>query len=203
MISIAIVFWAMIIFFAMVGYLRGWQKEVIALSGLVAAMAALNQFGYAIVSLLGAGSGENTIGVDIMALRRQQFWIQAIILALIAFFSYQVVGRLATTMAGGRLGDRLRAGLEKRLVGGIFGAVNGYLVMGGLWGFVEYLVTPNGYLRLPEIEAYPFDPSVIARPLVDSSAMALANSLPQGIFSPTVWLVLFFVTFFIVIVALI
>lgn len=203
MISISIVFWAMVIFFAMIGYMRGWQKEVIALSGLVASMAALTQFGYAIVSLLGAGTPENLAGVDMMALRRQQFWIQAIILILIAFFSYQVVGRLASSIAGGRLGERLRAGLERRLVGGVFGAINGYMLVGGLWGFLEYLVSPNGYIRLPEIEPYPFDPTIITRPLIDTSAMALANYLPQGIFSPTVWLVIFFITFFIVIIALI
>ena len=203
MISITIVFWSMVLFFAMIGYLRGWQKEVIALSGLVAAMAALTQFGYAMVSLLGAGNPDNPAGVDIMDIRRTQFWIQAIFLAIIAFFSYQVVGRLADTISGGRLGDRLRSGLERRLVGSLFGAINGYLVIGGLWGLLEYLVTPNGYTPLPPGEAYPFDVTVITRPLIDSSAMALANYLPQGIFSPTVWLVLFFITFFIVIIALI
>jgi hypothetical protein len=122
---------------------------------------------------------------------------------MIAFFSYQVVARLADQAMGGRLGERLRTGLEKRIVGALIGTINGYLLIGSLWGFLEYQITSLGYVQLPPGEPYPFDPSVIVRPVADASAAALANMLPMGMFSPTVWLLLFFVSFFVVIIALI
>jgi hypothetical protein len=122
---------------------------------------------------------------------------------IVAFFSYQVVARLADQALGGRFGERLRGGLEKRVLGALFGAINGYLLIGSMWGFLEYQITSGGYTRLPLGEPYPFDPSVVVRPIADASAAALADMLPLGVISPTVWLVLFFVSFFFIIAALI
>jgi uncharacterized membrane protein required for colicin V production len=50
MISLIVFFWFMVGFFALIGYFRGWQKEVIALAGLVASIAALQQFGFQIAN---------------------------------------------------------------------------------------------------------------------------------------------------------
>lgn len=202
MISLQYIFLTMIVFFALVGYLRGWQREVIALSGLIAAIAALIQFGDSITRLVGALTGGANV-IDPYAIRRQQFWIQAIFLTIIAFFSYQVVARLADQAMGGRLGERLRTGLERRILGAVIGTINGYLLIGSLWGFLEYQITSLGYVPLPPGEPYPFDPSVIVRPVADASAAALVGMLPMGMFTPTVWLLLFFLSFFVVIIALI
>jgi hypothetical protein len=204
MISLQFLFYVMVFFFALVGYLRGWQREVLAMSGLVGCVAALMQFGDAIVRLVTSLTGaaqEAAVNPD--ALRRQEFWIQAIFITLVAFFSYQVVTRIANQATGGRLGERLRGGLERRIIGGMVGAINGYLLIGSLWGFLEYQITDLGYVRLPPGVPYPFDSTVILRPIADSSAAALAGMLPMGIFSPTIWLILFFISFFIVIIALI
>lgn len=204
MVSLHFVFWFMVIFFTLIGYLRGWQREVIALSGLVASIAALSQFGDSITGLIGGLTGTiQPDPADPLAFQRQQFWVQAIFHSVIAFFSYQVVARLADQATGGRLGERLRSGLERRIVGAMIGAINGYLAIGGIWGFLEYQITGAGYVQLPPGQPYPFDPSVIVRPDTAATASALASSLPMGLFSPNVWLILFFISFFIVIVALI
>jgi uncharacterized membrane protein required for colicin V production len=201
-ISLQFIFFFMVIFFAMIGYMRGWQREVISLTGLIGALAMLAQFGDSLTGLVGSlTSGPNL--VDPFAVRRQQFWIQTIFMFIVAFFSYQVVARLADTAMGGRFGERLRGGLEKRVLGALFGAVNGYLLIGSIWGFLEYQITTAGYVRLPLGEPYPFDPSVVVRPIAEASAAALADMLPLGVISPTVWLVLFFVSFFFIIAALI
>lgn len=202
MISLQFIFFFMVIFFAMIGYMRGWQREVIALSGLLAAVAMLHQFGDSLTGLIGSLTGGPNL-VDPYAVRRQQFWIQTVFIVIVAFFSYQVVARLADQAMGGRLGERLRSGLERRILGALVGAINGYLLIGSLWGFLEYQITSGGYVRLPLGEPYPFDPSTIVRPIADASAAAIADMLPLGAFSPTVWLLLFFVSFFIVIAALI
>jgi uncharacterized membrane protein required for colicin V production len=209
MISIHIVFWLMVLFFAIIGYIRGWQKEVIAATGLVASIAALQQFGYLIINLMtplvGIFTMRGTQGaLNPFAAQQHQFWVQAIFHTMLAFFSFQMVARLADMpTAGGRLGPRIRGALEKRIIGAAIGALNGYLLVGTLWGFLEYALSPIGYVRLPPGQPYPFDPNVIIRPDVASSAMVVAEWLPMGVLSPGIWLLVFFIAFFVVIVALI
>ena len=204
MISIGLFFWFMVAFFALIGYLRGWQREVIALSGLVASIALLSQFGDDLTRLVSAfiTVGDNNIDPQ-NALMRQRFWIQAVFHALVAFFSYQVVARIANQATGGRLSERIRANLEKQILGAFIGALNGYLFIGGLWGFLEYRLTDSGYAQLGPNEMYPFAADLITRPIADATAATLAGYLPQGVFSPTIWLILFFLSFFFVLVALI
>ena len=204
MISLHIVFYLMILFFALIGYLRGWQREVIALTGLVASIAFLSNFGQGVIGWW--PSAAITEGMSQEAFTRAsqvRFWIQAIIHSAIAFFSYQMVTRLADQVSRGRIGDRVRANLEKRIVGAMIGATNGYLFVGALWAFLEYMVTPTGYQQLPPGALYAFHPLII-RPVDGTSLIIASRFLPMtASFSPTWWLVIFFIAFFVVIVALI
>jgi hypothetical protein len=138
-----------------------------------------------------------------MDARRSQILVQAALFALIAFFSYQIVGALAVRVSGGKLAERIRASMERRIIGLLFGAINGYLIVGTFWGFLEYEPVPEGYSHLPPGVPYPYDPSVIIRPLADTAALAFTDWLPLGILNPNLWLIIFFVMFFFVIVALI
>ena len=204
MISLQIFFWLMVLFFAVVGYMRGWQREVIALSGLIASIATLHHFSDTLVGWFGGSPPlDPLVPFDMMAMRRTQFWVQALFHATITFFSYQIVGRLADQLLSGRLGDRLRTGLEKRIIGSLIGAVNGYLFIGGLWSFLEYQVTANGYTQLALGEQYAFNTSVVVRPIMDTGAMQLAGLLPMGVLSQELWLVVFIVSFIVLIVAII
>ncbi len=202
MISISYIYWGLIALFGIIGYLRGWQKEVIAMAGLISSLAALSQFGYVIVTGLSSilGGVADPLA-DATALARRSFWLQAVFHIFIAFFSYQVVTSIAGQSFGGRLGDRLRAGLERRIVGALVGVINGYLLFGGLWSFLEYRLTQTGYSQLLLGETYPFSPEIIIRP-ASGSALTLMKYLPLGIIAPNIWLVLFFIAFFVVIVAL-
>ena len=203
MVSISIIFWGLVMLFGVVGMLRGWRKEVIAMAGLIASLAALSQFGFTIVSGINSVLGNSPDPtVEAVAAAKRSFWIQAIFHLLIAFFSYQVVTSVAGQRFGGRLGDRVRAGLENHIVGLLFGVLNGYLLFGGLWSFLEYRLAQTGYTQLFLGELYPFAPEVISRPTV-GSAVSFMPYLPLGLVPPNVWLVLFFLVFFIVIAALI
>ncbi len=206
MISIAWMFYLLVGFFSVVGALRGWQREVISLAGLIGSIAALNQFGFTLVEL-----GNSVLQffnnvqqpTDIYFLDKRFFWVQFGFHITIAFFSYQVIARLADASGGGRFGDRIRAGFQRRFMGSFLGAVNGYLLIGTLWGFLEYRIGPDGYSRLPFGEPYIFDAAVLTRPLIQPNAFDLAAWLPFGLINPNVWLLLFFIAFFIVIIALI
>jgi uncharacterized membrane protein required for colicin V production len=204
MISLHIVFYLMILFFALIGYLRGWQREVIAMTGLVASIAFLSTFGQEVVGLWPRAAIAEGMPQEAVARANQaRFWVQAIFHSAIAFFSYQMVTRLADQVSRGRIGDRVRANLEKRIVGAMIGAANGYLFVGSLWAFLEYMVTPTGYQQLPLGALYAFHPLII-RPVEGTSWIIASRFLPMtASINPTWWLVLFFIAFFVVIVALI
>lgn len=199
MLSLEWIFYLMVIFFALIGSLRGWQREVLALTGLIASIAALNQFGYTFVSSVNGLTG----AVDDLAIRQNFFRVQAIFHCTVAFFSYQVVARLANTVSGGRLGDRMRGAFQQRFIGAILGALNGYLLIGGLWSFLEFELRPEGYIQLPLGQPYPFAEEIITRPLFNAGDMGVINYLPIALIGPNLWLLFFFVAFFIVIIALV
>jgi uncharacterized membrane protein required for colicin V production len=46
MLSLGTLFWLMVLFFGIIGSLRGWTREVIATSGLILSLFAINQFGH-------------------------------------------------------------------------------------------------------------------------------------------------------------
>ncbi len=203
MLDLAVVYFFLLALFAVIGFLRGWQREVIAAAGLVASIAALSQFGHVVIELL---TDIPPVGTDPAANPepfRTMFWFQFVFHSFIAFVSYQMVSRLADLALRGRLGERLRSGLETKIIGTIFGLINGYLYIGALWGFLEYAMNQgaSGYWRLNQGFQYAFT-DVISRPEFESLAWTVAGTLPQ-IFSPTAWLIGFFIIFFFVIIALI
>ncbi len=197
MISLGTVFWLMVAFFALIGTLRGWTREIIATSGLVLSLFALNQFGFFLISLLGAAAVTSPDVVDITGIRRQQFYILTAVHLTIAFFSYQ-----GPALAGRTLGDRLRVrdSLQDKVLGALVGAINGYLIIGTLWTFLEFQVGAGGYTRLPVGESYPFDPISLVRPAVDSQLVSLIEKLPLPLLSPYLPFLVVVVFLFVIIV---
>lgn len=218
MVSLAVIYILCLTLFGFIGYLRGWQKEVLAMAGLVGSIALLSVFGTNLVALSGGMStpdpaslappGDAIVTVEeiqyaSVAPTPQEFWPQFLLHTIIAFFSYQVVARIASPTSGGRLGDRLRSGLESKITGALFGVLNGYLLTGTVWSFLEYKLTSEGYMQLAPGLPYGFSETLLTRYSVDSVFSAtLAQYLPMH-FDGTLWLILFFLVFFIVIVALI
>ncbi len=200
MISIYFIFYVMVAFFAIVGSMRGWQKEVIAMTSMIAAMAILANFGYAIMSSLANALPDTILGSNN---EQQIIWLEIIFYLLFAFFGYQVVGAVTGSRFGGRWGERIRNTMERRFIGAILGAINGFMLIGGLWGFLEYQLTPNGYVKLPPNVGYPFNPNMITRPVAEATQFAfdVTNYLPESL-APITWLILFFLAFFFVLVAL-
>ncbi|MFZ0545402.1 MAG: CvpA family protein [Candidatus Promineifilaceae bacterium] len=148
MISLFWLFWIMVGLFALVGTLRGWSKEVIAMAGLILSLFTIKQFGWPIVRLV---SGQNAVLTEAM---KQQFVVLASIHLVIAFFSYQGVYLVRNRLSG-------RERLQERLLGMGVGAVNGYFLVGALWSFLEYQATPEGFIQLPPGVLYAFDPFII------------------------------------------
>jgi hypothetical protein len=147
--------------FGVIGYQRGWNKEVISLAAVVLALFTLNSFDNLLRETLLANTSPQT-----------RFLTQAIIFALIVFFGYQTRALIgadanrAQRAAGGYGGrpDDGRDELQSRILGLLMGLVNGYFVWGSLW----YLMHINGYPLAPHIRA----------PVPGSESAALVDALP-------------------------
>ena len=163
---------------------------MIATSGLILSLFAINQFGSLLLGFAPTGGA--------VPAERQRFYYLAFLHLIVAFFSYQ-----GPALAGTRLGERLRVrdNFQDKLLGLIIGALNGYLIIGSLWSFLEYRVQPGGgWLRLPPGEPYPFDFSVLIRPDVTANLDSLMSRLPLPLLSPYLPFLVVIVFLFVIIV---
>lgn len=131
MIQLSAMLWIMAIFFAIIGGLRGWTREIVSLAGIILGLFALYQFDPLLRGTLLASVG-----------RDQVFVVQAAIFIIIVFFAYQ-------TRSLGRFQRNERDNTTEKVLGGILGFVNGYLIWGSLWYFMDI----NQYPLAPFITA--------------------------------------------------
>ncbi|MFN2190567.1 MAG: CvpA family protein [Candidatus Promineifilaceae bacterium] len=193
MISLFVLFWLSIGLFATIGAVRGWSKEVIALAGLVLSLFAINTFGHLFIRVVG-GVGFGGSEADFMAEMQRQFLVLAPIHLIIAFFSYQAV-----LLVQGRI--KPRETILERLLGFVFGAINGYLIVGTLWSLLEYKITPDGWVRLPPSIPYAFE-SMVIRPIIETPGQELIMThLPIPFLVP--WLPVLVVLIFLFVIVVI
>jgi len=185
MISLSTIFWICIIFFGIVGALRGWAKELVAAAGLVLSIFTLNTFGPTILDTLGWADAA-AAPFDSNIILRRQFYLLSIIHLIIAFFSYQ--GPKLSPGVGNRL--KRADNVQDKLLGWIIGSINGYLLVGQVIAFLEYRVqrdpatTGYDFIQLPYNAPYPFDPITITRP-VDIATNAVYQYLPLSVLGST------------------
>ena len=152
MIQLSTFLWIMIGLFAVVGFLRGWTKEIVATAGIILALFALWQFQAILLEQLTQSASQD-----------QKFYFYTVPFILITFFAYQTPGT-AARLSEGRMWSNRREGLQERLLGLVIGAVNGYLIVGTIWYFLD-------------ATAYPFPPYIIA-PTPGSASAGMVGSLP-------------------------
>lgn len=152
MIQLSALLWASAIVFSVIGYMRGLSKELISLSGIILALFALFQFDNLLRAVLLANVP-----------RQQQFIIQVIIFLAIVFFAYQTraLGKRTVTPPGAQAADG-RDNLQSTVLGALVGFLNGYLIWGSIWYFMD-------------INAYPLSPFIAAPPQGSPSAETIGN----------------------------
>ncbi len=133
MLSLSFVFWMFIAIFALIGAMRGWAKELLVTFSVVLALfiiTVLQRFIPFIRDTLTDSS---------------RFWVEAGILLALVFFGYQTpnIARLA---ASNRF---VREHVQDILLGAFLGAINGYLVVGTLWYFLDEASYPFTYITPP------------------------------------------------------
>ncbi len=199
MISLDAGFWVLVVIFGLVGMMRGWTKEVVATAGLVLSLFAQFWFGHVLVGVFGGGEASGVL--NSAAAIKSQFLVRSLAHVTFAFFAYQGPA-LARQFSGGRFGDRARNRIQESSLGLIVGLINGYLIVGTVWGFLEYQIVDRSALALAPGIAYPFPAEVLTRPLVGTPAFELISKLPLPLLQD--WLPLLVVVLFLfVIVAMI
>ncbi|MBE2192781.1 MAG: CvpA family protein [Anaerolinea sp.] len=152
MIQLSTVFWFLIIMFAVIGSLRGWTREIVAAAGIILALFATWQFDGVVLQPLLRG-----------ATPQQVFFVYTGILVLVTFFAYQTP-TFASRLSDGRMWGSGRMGLQERLLGLIIGGVNGYLLFGSIWYYLDRT-------------GYPFAPFIYA-PAPETMSAAMVQGLP-------------------------
>jgi hypothetical protein len=190
MISFTVVFFMFMFFFALIGGLRGWAKEMLVTfsvvltlfmvlvlerfsGGIVTPYAALDKrYGYITdvevsdTDIVVLASEEITpfdeLPTEAQRDYRRQFWIRTVVLLVLVFFGYQTI---ALTRLGGSV---RREKLQDFLLGLFLGAINGYFIIGTIWSYMHS-------------SHYPFYPNITVPnntdPLI-STANTLINILP-------------------------
>lgn len=117
MIQLVSLLWVFAIFGAVIGFLRGWYRELVVTAGVVLSIFVLLQFDTLLRGLL------------LVSLSRDQvFILQSLLFAGLTMWSYRV-----------RFGvrDRAREGLQAGILGAVAGGLNGYLIGSALWYFLD------------------------------------------------------------------
>jgi uncharacterized membrane protein required for colicin V production len=132
MVSLTFMFWLFVVLFGIVGAMRGWAKELLVVFSLILALA-FNHLLQKYVPVF------NTLAADGTPL----FWVRSIIVVVLVFFGYQTVSmpRFATKAT--------REKLQDSLLGFVLGALNGYLVVGTLWFYMDQAGYPFSYITAP------------------------------------------------------
>jgi hypothetical protein len=137
MISIHVMLWIFIVLFAIVGAIRGWAKELLVTFAVILALfsiSILESFVPFFKTIIQTSSDAAV------------FWIHTGIVAGLVFFGYQTP-RLQRLVESGRF---IRSFLLDTTVGGLLGALNGYLIFGTIWYYLNTAGYPFTYVTAPD-----------------------------------------------------
>jgi len=141
MMSIIYVFWMYVVLFAIIGWMRGWAKELLVSFSVILSLALNHVIRRYIPIAAGLPDTYGTL-----------FAVRTIILIVLVYFGYQTVVSIPHLAAKGRSEK-----LQDTLFGAFLGGLNGYLVAGSILYYVhsaDYVVTQN-------IITKPTDPTLL------------------------------------------
>ncbi len=178
MVSINFVFWMYVFFFGLVGAMRGWAKELLVSFSVILSIftiRVIDRWMPFITDYLHADGNEVA-----------RFWERTLIVVILAFFGYQTP-KFAAKLIGQRL---IRENLQDFLLGLFLGAINGYLIIGSLWYYLEEAKYPFEFITDPKLY-----------PNIAASVEQLINILPPNLLGePTVYFAMVIAFAFVVIV---
>lgn len=135
MVSLTILFWIFLILFAIVGAMRGMAKEILVTFSVVLALffIVLLELYFPLMKPDSDISNET------------RFWIQAGTIGVMVFIGYQTPRLPAFT--GPKF---MRQRIQDTLLGLIVGGMNGYLIVGSIWWYMEKAEYFPPYILAPD-----------------------------------------------------
>ena len=154
MITLTLAFWILVALNGVIGAMRGWAKEVLVTFSVLVALFIMNVLGSisAFKSIFGSPLGSGG------------FWGPALVLIILVIFGYQTP--FLVRFASGKV---VRERFTDGLLGFFIGLINGYLIWGCLWFFMESA-------------KYPFAPGITA----PNPVPIIVNYLPPVYLTGTV-----------------
>lgn len=137
MISINAVFWLLVALFAVIGGVRGWGREILVTFGVILSIFIMN-----VLERFVPFINETLVTTAPTGL----FYLRVGVLALLVFFGYQTpnVPRIA---ASGRF---VRERLQDSLLGFFLGAINGFMIWGTIWFYLDNASYPFPLIIPPD-----------------------------------------------------
>ncbi len=133
MLSLSFIFWMYVVLFAVIGAMRGWAKELLVACAVVLGIFVISVLEKFVPFVRDTITGES------------RFWVRAGIVAGLVFFGYQTP-RLPRLSDSPRF---IRDTLQDGLLGLFLGAINGYLIFGTLWFYLNDANYPFPYISAP------------------------------------------------------
>lgn len=164
MVSLDVIFWMYVILLGFVGAMRGWAKELLVSFSVVLSLfviMVLEKFVTAIREGIVAEGGVNLL------------WMRLGILFILVFFGYQTPNLPRLSDSPRFIRDRL----QDSLLGVFVGAVNGFLIFGTFWYFVDKAGYPLSFIQPPQP----------GTPAGEASMQLLAALAPQWLAGPVLY----------------
>ncbi len=137
MVYLNLIFYLLVIIFAVIGAMRGWAKEMLVTASAILGLFVITVLETYVKGLTATFAEHGSTG---------QFWMRVAILVILAFFGYQTPN--LPRIGGERF---MRERLQDSLLGIFLGALNGYLIIGSIWYFladanyqaISYIIPPD------------------------------------------------------------
>ncbi len=136
MVSLNFLFFFLTFLFSVIGGMRGWAKELMVTFSVVLSIFIINVLERYVPAVYNSFAQPGSIA---------QFWMRTLIMVILVFFGYQTPN--LPKLGGQRF---VRERLQDTLLGLFLGAINGYLIVGTLWFFLNQASYPFPYITPPE-----------------------------------------------------
>ncbi len=137
MISLNILLFIFVALFAIIGAMRGWSKELLVTFSVILAlfiMSVLESFVPFFKDTISTGTPQTV------------FWLRTVILVVLVFAGYQTP-RIPRFAESGRF---IRNVLQDGLLGIFLGGVNGFLIFGTIWYYLNAAGYPFAFVTAPD-----------------------------------------------------
>ncbi len=189
MIELSAVFIIFLVCFGIIGLLRGWVREVQVTAATVLAMYIIEKIGPWVGQVLVDRTPLEMLAIDPLGTLRRLVMLKTVILLAVVFFGYQGPMVIHFATQGRVKANRARETIQEGFLGLLFGLINGYLIVGALWWYMD-----SGH--------YPFDWIISPSAFPNSISTNMIAYLPLH-FLASPWLEILVIVFFLMVLVIV